>query len=587
LIRWLARSLQRKLIFLLLASILVPLVSLGFFVYQIAGRVTEEQAKQTGMNLLRQIDTNLEFVLQDVEGMSVFLIGQKNIQAYLDKDSAYGNAQTEIVGFLTNLLFSKDYISDITIYPHNGLTPLSTSSILRSGYAEQSGQDPNRYPRNSTKHWTSLYENLTTLGVKKVVSFVRPIRDMNTFKEKGTLMISVDEAAIAKYLKRADLRGSGFVLLLDGENRVISGNRRDLLNQKIELSHPGISFEEQGSGSLNYGQGADRMTVLYYTVPKVNWKLVEFIPFKQYTAQNRYVLLLTALAVGVAIALIAGLVLFFVRRVTKPLLSLTDYLRDVNPEEPVPTYAVTSMDEVGQLVRSYNKLSDRIERLTEQVKLNESRKKEADILALQAQINPHFLYNTLSSIHWMSLMNKDKKTAEMVSSLGDFLRFSLNQGQEYCQVGQEIDHTRNYVHIQTIRYPDKFDVEFRVDPSLSNEIMLKLLLQPIIENAMIHGILKREGPGKLLIVAAAEGQRMSFAVHDEGVGMDAAALESLRAGLHDPPGVRPASKGGYGLRNVQQRLLLHYGAESGLKIRSRPGEGTKIAFTIPIRGEQP
>ncbi|BBI33430.1 cache domain-containing sensor histidine kinase [Cohnella abietis] len=582
---WLARSLKRKLSFLLLTSILVPLLSLGFFVYETAAMLTEEKSKQTGMNLLRQIDTNLEFVLQDVEGMSVFLIGQKDIQSYLDKDGIYGNKQTEIIGFLTNLLFSKEYISDITIYPQNGLSLLSTSTILHSGYYDKNGQNRHQFPAKSTKAWTSLYENKTTLGLKKVISFIRPIRDTNTFQEKGTLMISIDEEAISKYLKRSNIESSGFVVLLDNENRVISGSQRTWLNRYITEFYPGIEFNDGESGFGNYGAGTDKQTVLYYTVPKVGWKLVGFIPFREYTAQNRYVLLVTAAAVGVAIVLIAALILFFVQRVTRPLLSLTNYLRQVNPDEPFPTYTVTSYDEVGQLMHSYNKLSDRIERLTEQVKINESRKKEVDILALQSQINPHFLYNTLSSIHWMSLMNKDQKTAEMVSSLGDFLRFSLNQGLDYTPVKQEVDHARNYVRIQSIRYPDKFDVHFLIDPAMLDHKMLKLLLQPLIENALIHGLQKQEGKGKMYVHAGIQGDRLIFAVQDEGIGMDQDTLRKIEAGLNDTVEPHSGERGSYGLSNVHQRLLLHYDSESGLHIQSIAGKGTKVTFSIPIREE--
>ncbi|MGV2806466.1 sensor histidine kinase, partial [Clostridium perfringens] len=138
-----------------------------------------------------------------------------------------------------------------------------------------------------------------------------------------------------------------------------------------------------------------------------------------------------------------------------------------------------------------------IVKLTDEVKLNESLKKEADMHALQVQINPHFLYNTLSSIHWLALMNQDVKIAEMVGSLSDFLRFSLNNGQEYCTIQQEIMHVRHYVNIQTIRYPEKFKFEVHVEEELYQHTMLKLLLQPLVENSMLHGILSRDGMGTI------------------------------------------------------------------------------------------
>lgn len=249
----------------------------------------------------------------------------------------------------------------------------------------------------------------------------------------------------------------------------------------------------------------------------------------------------------------------------------------------MPAIPVKSIDEVGQLIVSYNKLSSRIVKLTDEVKWNESLKKEADMHALQIQMNPHFLYNTLSSIHWMALMNHDAKIAEMVGSLSDFLRFSLNNGQEYCSIEQEIIHVKNYVSIQSIRYPDKFAFQVDVDAAIQEQFTLKLLLQPLVENAMLHGILKREGQGCITISAEQEEQGIHFTVADDGIGIAPERLKWLRTQLSGQPDhkkERPAN-GGYGLRNVHNRLVLHYGKEAGLRVESTEGEGTRVMFTIP------
>jgi two-component system sensor histidine kinase YesM len=265
------------------------------------------------------------------------------------------------------------------------------------------------------------------------------------------------------------------------------------------------------------------------------------------------------------------------------LTELTQYLKDLNPDDTIPTYEVKSTDEVGLLVHSYNKLSDRIGRLKEQVQLNETMKKEADILALQAQINPHFLYNTLSSIHWIALMNKDGQVADMVGALSDFMRFSLNKGEEFCPVQQEISHAQNYAHIQSIRFPEQFDIEFFVDSDMMQMPMLKLLLQPLIENSLIHGIQKKNEKGHVYIHGEMQNGRMNFVVEDTGVGIDNNKLRGLRKLLLESQGRRLKQEEvtSYGLLNVHQRLLLHYGNESGLILDSEAGVGTRISFSIP------
>ncbi|MFX3632615.1 MAG: sensor histidine kinase, partial [Candidatus Pristimantibacillus sp.] len=327
----------------------------------------------------------------------------------------------------------------------------------------------------------------------------------------------------------------------------------------------------------------------YDTVAGVDWRMMGVMPFSEYKAQNSYVLKLMAIVIAMSILIVVFLVLYFVQRVTNPLIMLTQFLKHSNPEEPMQTYPVESMDEVGQLVRSYNKLSERIEGLTEQVKLEESHKKQADMQALQAQINPHFLYNTLSSVHWMALMNQDAKTADMVGSLSDFLRFSLNKGEEFCSVEQEAAHAGHYGNIQSIRFPDRFKLTMEIDPALNDRVMLKLLLQPLIENALIHGIQKQAASGEIKVTAVLQERRMVFAVEDNGVGMDNLKLAEIDRELHRPDDRlidrERLERGSYGLRNVHQRLQLHYGHEAGLRIESADRIGTRVSFTIPLLEE--
>ncbi len=603
--RWLGKSLKRKLTLFLLFVLLLPLLGTGVISYQIATSVTEEKAKQAGMNTLKQIKDKLAFVIQDVENMSIFLIGEKDIQLYLSNEVEDVARYSLIIGTLTNLAFSKKYISNITITPKNGNPELSNSTILESGLLPLLEQNEEVY-RSKPRWWSSLYENKTTEGVKRVISLVRPVRNFYTFQENGRLSISLDQTEMEHFIKEAGWEPSGHVLLLDKNNQIISSSGNpNWISHSLREYYPQIGAMDGDNGILSYGRGNDQETILYNTIPGLDWKLVGFIPTRVYTAQNTYVLTVTAFATGIALVLAIGLMLYFLQWVTRPLTKLTQYLKDLNPDDKIPTYEVRSSDEVGLLVHSYNKLSDRIGRLKSQVQLNEAKKKEADIQALQAQINPHFLYNTLSSIHWMALMNKDKQIAEMVGALSDFLRFSLNKGEEYCSVQQEIAHVQNYAHIQAIRFPDQFEIEFFIDPAMLQTPMLKLLLQPLIENSLIHGIQRKKEKGKVYVHGERFENSMRFVVEDTGIGIEEGKLTEIRRLLTSASAAyadsqqqqvrsmssdyaKPAGTSSYGLLNVHQRLQLHYGPESGLSIDSEAGVGTRISFNIPLEvGENP
>lgn len=537
------------------------------------------------MNTLRQLEVYLDTMVKDVENMSLFLIGHNGVQIYLKSPENDFVQQTTIINFLNNLAFSKDYIANIIIEPLGSKPPISHKSIVGSDFTDITKTYPDYYQQHP-KWWSSVHRQWSFDGVRKVITLARPIRSTDKFKLIGKEQINLDQAIIAHQIRLSSLEKDGFVLLLDERNRIIAGPAAFETNVPLSAYYPDMGAFTGSSGYLDYGEGSGKKSIIYKSMSSVNWKLVGIIPSQEYRSQNRYFLILTAVAVFVSLLFVIIFVLFLIQKITKPLSVLTNFLKNSSPEEPLPALPVKSIDEVGQLIVSYNRLSSRIVKLTDEVKRNESLKKEADMQALQIQINPHFLYNTLSSIHWLALMNKDAKIAEMVGSLSDFLRFSLNNGQEYCSVEQEMVHVKNYVSIQSIRYPDKFEFQVHMGSGVEGNYMLKLLLQPLVENAMLHGILKRDGRGKISIDVSYDEHGLQFRVQDDGLGITPERLEWLQAQLAEHPTHEkdPSVSGGYGLRNVHNRLVLHYGRDAGLRIHSIEGEGTQILFTIPSQG---
>lgn len=576
---WFGYSLQRKLSFIMLVTTLIPLLFLGTFAFTTSSDITKDKAQQAGLNSLAQMDAKFQFILKDVENISIFLIGQRDIQSYLKRTDENLDAQAQILGLMTNLVYTKDYISNITIYPSNNTTPLSTSTIYNSSLDQEIA-----IKQITDKMWTGLYHIENYLGKRDVFSFIRPVRAMNTYQTLGWLSISVDEQVLSRIWSVPQLAdGYGQVALLNERNEIMSSTSKSWLSLEADSLFPGIADHVRGhsSGVWTSGTGNTQQNILFYREPMINWTIVGIIPSKLYSAQNRYILQLTAVAVAISVLTNVLLTIFVIRKVTTPLGSLTRLLTKINPDEPLPHYPVYTSDEIGRLAGSYNLLSTHIEALKKQLIHNETRKKEADMRALQAQINPHFLYNTLSSIHWIALLKEEDRIAEMVGALSDFLRFSLNKGKEYCKVSQELAHIRNYVQVQSIRFPDEFTVDYVVDARLSDTFMLKLLLQPLVENAMIHGIQMKEEPGIISIYIELKGNSMYVKVMDDGIGMTEERLQEVTESLYPAEGM-DANDASYGLRNVHERLQLHYGLDSGIKIESRLNEGTCVSFAIPV-----
>jgi len=580
---WLGRSLKHKLSLLIIISVLVPVLSLGLFSYSIAEKLTEEKAINSGMNSLTLLGAYLDNMVRDAEFLSLYILGHEDVQNYLRLPETDVQLGRKVAALLMTMAVSKPYIANAIVEPESDRPAIASKSVTESGWTDITEEFPNYYTEYS-KWWSPVHLQTTSSeGIRDVITMSRPIRSTSRYSSLGMLKISLLQNVISDHLKQAGLEGGGVVLLLDSSNRILAGPDGFVKNELLETYYPGIKSFKSTSNWMEYGSGVDKKTVLHYDMDNVSWRIVGIIPAQAYKSQNQYFLTLTAVAVSIAMLFVIAFVLFLIQKVTKPLSTLAKFLKKSSPDEPLPTLPVTTIDEVGQLIISYNRMSSRIENLTDEVKKNESLKKEADMLALQAQINPHFLYNTLSSVHWMALMKGEGRIADMVGSLSDFLRFSLNSGQEYCTVNQEISHIDNYVNIQSIRYPDKFQYESDIPSELLEKRMLKLLLQPLIENAMIHGILKRDGLGRISVRAMENDEMMTFIVEDDGIGMSAERVEELqdRIASRMDSEERAGKGGSYGLRNVHSRLMLHYGLEAGLKIESEEGQGTKVTFTIP------
>ena len=237
----------------------------------------------------------------------------------------------------------------------------------------------------------------------------------------------------------------------------------------------------------------------------------------------------------------------------------------------------TRVAELSNLTESFNVMAGRLEELMEQSRREQENLKKSELRALQAQINPHFLYNTLDAIVWLAESGSTDEVVHITRALSDFFRISLSQGRDWIEVAEELKHLRGYFTIQKVRYRDILDYEIDVPPEAQEGLILKLLLQPLVENAIYHGIKFRRRGGKVRVVGRREGEQLHFAVIDNGPGMTEERLLEVISSL----GEEDASAG-YGLSNVDRRIRLYYGIKQGLRIHS-DSEGTRVEFILPVR----
>lgn len=261
-------------------------------------------------------------------------------------------------------------------------------------------------------------------------------------------------------------------------------------------------------------------------------------------------------------------------KVTNPMHKVIDSLSAFNGTDRATINLGRSGNEIAELEESYNNMVKRINKLMAQTKEDAGKQRALELTALQEQINPHFLYNTLDTIAWLSKIKKQPEIEKLVVSLARFFRISLHKGDKYITVSEEIELVKNFVNIQQIRFPEKVDISYNISKNVSKQKMLKILLQPFVENCLKHGFGGDSTNHKIVINGFHLGSDIIFEIIDNGVGFDVPDNFINRRRVHDD------SLNGYGINNVEERIKLEYGNDYGITVKSRPGEGTKVTVRI-------
>lgn len=289
-----------------------------------------------------------------------------------------------------------------------------------------------------------------------------------------------------------------------------------------------------------------------------------------------------------AFVFIIGLIIFLSYQIplsiTRPIRKLNQVTQQVAEGNLAVRSDVQTGDEVGVLSDSLNTMIDKINELLEQVTKEQIRLRKAEFELLQSQINPHFLYNTLDAIIWLAEAGEQKKVVSMVRSLSEFFRTSLNRGKDIILVKEELQHVRSYLEIQQVRYQDILQYEISVPEELSRYMIPKITIQPLVENALYHGIKNKRGSGKIEIRGKREEKNLVIEIEDDGIGISKERLWQVRDGIQKKI---LTGKDIYGLYNVNERIRLNFGEEYGIDIQSTYGEGTLVRILLPCLEELP
>ncbi len=405
----------------------------------------------------------------------------------------------------------------------------------------------------------------------EVVSFLKRIVVGDRTRFTAIMQIDVDYVEIKNLMEGMDLDKNALVYLEESQGTLIYSSNKNSsdTSSSLQIIDPNNPF----------GYYA-----VEYPIADVGWKIIVLIPEKSFYGQlnsaSRNWIWITIAAV--IFSLVASYVLS--TSITGPIQKLVKNMKKAGEGNFNPVSTDSKNAEIKTLYNSFNLMVNRIDMLMTKVVEKETEKTTAQFKALEAQINPHFLYNTLETIRSIALQSRVGSIADMCKSLADMLRYSISRNTEFVTLGDELRHIRNYMNIQMQRFGDKIEIEYLVDEELFKYKIIKLILQPLVENAIFHGLETKRGKGRILISAYKEADSIYINIVDDGLGVDPEKLEMLNAvfqGLVDLEHSDVGSNKGIGMFNVNSRVKLYYGSRYGLCISSVPGAETLIRVHIP------
>lgn len=430
-------------------------------------------------------------------------------------------------------------------------------------------------------YWTSTYSSDFHWGdaIKAtVVSGSRYFNDPYNSSKFGVLMVNIKEDTIYQYIRNIKPGNGSVVSIINEKGMVISSTDR---NSVAGIFEDGIPFFDSYSGN-GYSFKKIKNQQLYVLstgITKTGWRIVATIPENEILSKTDSIKEIAFIA-GIISILLSMIVSYLVSsRITKPIREITRVVKQIEKGNLDLSCSVNTMDELKTLGDGINKMSRNLKDMINKSYIEEIRLKQAQLESLQAKINPHFLYNTLDNIYWMLIIARQNDIAHLIVALSGILKYGISGTDNLVTVRQELEQVKDYLYIMMSRYKGKLDVKYEMEESIMENYLPKLIIQPLVENAIKHGLESKPGNGEIVLKGYFFEEEIHIEVNDNGIGMDEDAIGRL---LDVKEGGGPVKKTGIGLRNVNERVKLAFGKNYGLSIVSKPGEGTCILITLPI-----
>lgn len=588
-------SLRAKLLvmFIILASI--PLLIVGVVSYQKSYHTLSDHSKASTLLYADQLVSDID---------TLFLDTQKLLELGTNPTVLYFlSSQTETYAEAKEIVQTLDIYRGT--YQYDSVLNIQMVNLYGKGISERKGVFQLNHNPLRNPHFVFLSEHPNEILIipptesssfdrldgftytdDNVISIIAPIKQRVTHEVIGFIVIDLDDQMIEQYYNNITIGETGFFFVADQSGNPIfwpETRKNNLPSNELLLKHVSLP-----RGSFTEKLHHEKQFFVYTTSEMTGWSIIGIAPLKEILADAIEIRLLILVSVGLSAIFAISLYISLTQRIIRPLQLLKAKMRKAADGFLEAKIKTSGQDEIADLSNSFNTMLDNIKLLLEKNNREQEQVKKAELRTLQAQINPHFLYNTLESIIWMAEMGKNEGVVKLVKAMSQFFRISLNKGKDWVSIKTELDHAKSYLTIQQMRYYDILTYEIEVAEELYPYPILAMTLQPLIENALYHGIKNKRGMGKIRVSGRLENDYyFILTVEDNGVGIAPERLQYMKERLTFPKeGLsteqdNEEQESGFGLFNVHQRLRLYFGEPCGLILESSYGEGARISVRIP------
>lgn len=559
-------------------SAVIAMLLVGFALYfRFTGQMNRI-IQEDNQNIIEQVNGNMDSYLRNMMKLSDSLyydvIKNKDISIEMIYDEMNLLYQTNSSAIENIALFGNQG-ELFEIIPFAELKPMV--DVLEEDWYK------NAMEKTENMHYsTPKVQNLFSYAdykYKWVITLSRAV-EINKGKEteQGVLLIDMKYSGIEQILDRAKLGNNGYVYLIDRDGEIIYHPRQQLIYSNLLEENNEVAATYKDGNCTEIFLGEERV-ITVKTVGYTGWKIIAVTPQKAIKLNYYQTTVFAGLIIAFTIVVIVFMNIFISTRISGPIKELEYSMKKLEKGYLDAEIYVGGSYEIEHLGKTIKKMVSQMKKLMADIVEEHESKKKSELDALQSQINPHFLYNTLDAIVWMVENEKQSEAVRMVTALARLFRISLSKGKNMISVKDELEHVRNYLTIQQMRYKNKFTFDIIAEPEILEMTTIKLLVQPLVENAIYHGMEYMDGEGEIIIKAYVKEEGLYIEVADNGLGMPQNVVDRLLIDTHTVK-----SKGsGIGLKNIQERIQLSFGSKYGLIIESEPDEGTIMTIYLPLK----